>query len=326
MAPLPPIDSLEVEILVDNVTDSLSSVPKFVDVEFLSLARRGLPRLGGSALCCAAHGLSCLITIRRGAERRVMLFDTGPDENVFERNATLLKAELGAVEAMVLSHGHWDHGGAMLKALDMIRARNGGRPVECHMHPGMFATRAMKQADGTMRIMEDVPGIAALEARGARVVCGTAPVALLDGAAHVSGEIPRVTPFEPGLPGQYRRADEASPWEPDPQLIDERFAAINVAGKGLVVFTACSHAGVINVLRHARASFADVKLHAVLGGLHLAGANEKIIPDTVAALHDFDLATIAAGHCTGWRAITALATAFGDAKLAPLAVGKRYRF
>jgi 7,8-dihydropterin-6-yl-methyl-4-(beta-D-ribofuranosyl)aminobenzene 5'-phosphate synthase len=64
----------------------------------------------------------------------------------------------------------------------------------------------------------------------------------------------------------------------------------------------------------------------VLGGLHLSGINERVIPQTVKALHDFDLDVIAAGHCTGWRAMSALANAFGDTKLAPLAVGKQLRF
>jgi 7,8-dihydropterin-6-yl-methyl-4-(beta-D-ribofuranosyl)aminobenzene 5'-phosphate synthase len=108
--------------------------------------------------------------------------------------------------------------------------------------------------------------------------------------------------------------------------MDERFIAVNVRGKGLVVLTACSHAGVVNVLTHARACFPGVKLHTVLGGLHLSGVNERIIPQTVKALHDFDLDVIAAGHCTGWRAMSALANEFGDKKLAPLAVGKRLKF
>jgi 7,8-dihydropterin-6-yl-methyl-4-(beta-D-ribofuranosyl)aminobenzene 5'-phosphate synthase len=62
-----------------------------------------------------------------------------------------------------------------------------------------------------------------------------------------------------------------------------------------------------------------------MGGLHLSGANERVIPDTVAALRDFELKTIAAAHCTGWRAVNALANAFGDA-VVPSSVGKRYRF
>ena len=72
---------------------------------------------------------------------------------------------------------------------------------------------------------------------------------------HVSGEIERVTPFEVGLPGHLRRTEDGSDWEPDPWIVDERFLAVDVAGKGLIVFSACSHAGIINVLKHARATF-----------------------------------------------------------------------
>src|SRR6185503_12376929 len=108
--------------------------------------------------------------------------------------------------------------------------------------------------------------------------------------------------------------------------MDERFVAVNVAAKGIVVFTACSHAGVVNVLKHAKTCFEGVPLHAVIGGLHLSGSNERIIPQTVEALRELNPAVIAPGHCTGWRATNALANAFGDEKVAPLAVGKRYTF
>jgi 7,8-dihydropterin-6-yl-methyl-4-(beta-D-ribofuranosyl)aminobenzene 5'-phosphate synthase len=107
--------------------------------------------------------------------------------------------------------------------------------------------------------------------------------------------------------------------------MDERWLAVNVAGKGLVVLSACSHAGIVNVCRHARAIFPDFPIHAIMGGLHLSGANEAIIPETVEALREFDIKTIAPGHCTGWRAVTALANAFPDA-LVPTAVGKQYTF
>jgi 7,8-dihydropterin-6-yl-methyl-4-(beta-D-ribofuranosyl)aminobenzene 5'-phosphate synthase len=63
-----------------------------------------------------------------------------------------------------------------------------------------------------------------------------------------------------------------------------------------------------------------------MGGLHLSGTNERVIPQTVEAMKEFDLSVVAAGHCTGWRAMTALANAFGDSKLVPLAVGKRFTF
>jgi 7,8-dihydropterin-6-yl-methyl-4-(beta-D-ribofuranosyl)aminobenzene 5'-phosphate synthase len=328
MTDLAVVDSVDIQILVDNVTDSLSSAPAFVESEFAGLGRRRGAAwvLGGACLCCAAHGLSCLLTVRSGDRARMILFDSGPEDRTFEQNVSRLGVDLGPVEAMVLSHGHWDHAGAMLRALQLARDRNGGRDIACHMHPDMFRSRAAKLTDGSFRPMEDVPSIAALEANGGRVILSRVAQTIVGNMVFVSGEIPRVSGFEPGLPGQHRRTEDGKGWEPDELLLDERFVAVNVRGKGLVVLTACSHAGVINVLTHARASFPGVNLHAVLGGLHLSGINERIIPQTVKALRDFDLDVIAAGHCTGWRAMTALCNEFGDGKLTPLAVGKTLRF
>jgi 7,8-dihydropterin-6-yl-methyl-4-(beta-D-ribofuranosyl)aminobenzene 5'-phosphate synthase len=174
--------------------------------------------------------------------------------------------------------------------------------------------------------MEDVPSIEALTNHGARVVSTLEPQLLFQRTVYVSGEIPRVTSFERGLPGQYRRTLDGQGWELDELIMDERFVAVNVAEKGIIVFTACSHAGVVNVLHHARTCFQGIPLYAVVGGLHLSGSNEQIIPDTVEAMRDFGLTVIAAGHCTGWRALNALADTLGTDKLVPLSVGKRFSF
>ncbi len=321
-----PVDSLEILVLVDNATDMLSSTPQHVEGEAAGLMRRGVRMLASKCLCCAVHGLSCLVTAHRGTASHTVLFDTGPEDYSFERNVTRLGADLGMVGSIMLSHGHWDHAGAMLLALGMIRGRNGGRKVPYYAHPGMFRSRAVKLPDGSLRLMEDIPSVEDLTAFGAEVVLTTEPQVVHDGMFFVSGEIPRVTPYERGFPGQVRLMEDGQSWQADELLMDERFLAVNVAGKGLVVFSACSHAGVVNVLTHARASFPGIPLHAVMGGLHLSGPNEAIIPQTVEGLRSFDLRTIAAGHCTGWRALTALANAFGDKILAPTAVGKRYTF
>jgi 7,8-dihydropterin-6-yl-methyl-4-(beta-D-ribofuranosyl)aminobenzene 5'-phosphate synthase len=323
---LAPIDEVEILVLVDNTTDGLSTTPANVESEFASATRRGLRAPSGRCLCCAVHGFSCLITVHRGDAHHSVLFDSGPEDYAFERNTTRLGAELGTVESIVLSHGHWDHSGAMLLALGAIRSRNGGREVPYYAHPGMFRSRGIMVPGAGVRPMDDVPGIDDLTALGARVICTTEPQCFLDDMVFLSGEIPRVTSFERGLPGQVRRTEDGKGWEPDELLIDERWLAVSITGKGLVVFSACSHAGVVNVLKHARTTFPDVPLYGVMGGLHLSGTNEAVIPQTVEAMKEFQLATIAAGHCTGWRAMSALAAAFGDKVLAPSAVGKRYTF
>ena len=317
-------DRVEVLVLVDNVTDNLSTDPGFVDSEFRRLWSRGGRVLSGQCLCCAAHGLSCAITAWRGDIARTLLFDTGPDASVFERNVERLGFDLGTVDGIVLSHGHWDHGGAMLRALEMIQTKNGGREVPTYMHPGMYRTRAMRMPDGSMFAFEDVPSAAALEKHGARVVHATEAQLLLEDLFLVSGEIPRVTKFETGFPSHYRRTEDGSAWEADPLIVDERFVAVRVKDKGVFVFTACSHAGVVNVLMHARECVPGQTPYGVLGGFHLSGSTEKIIPDTVEALREFDLKMIAAAHCTGWRAIGALTSAFGQA-VVPSAVGKTFR-
>jgi 7,8-dihydropterin-6-yl-methyl-4-(beta-D-ribofuranosyl)aminobenzene 5'-phosphate synthase len=323
---LTPVDALAVHVVVDNTTDSLSSIPNHIESEFAYLRRKGMRLLSGNCLCCANHGLSLLITAKRGANNHTILFDTGPEADTFDRNANRLSLDLGTIESIVLSHGHWDHAGGMLRALDLIRQRDQSRKIPFYAHPNMFRSRARQLSTGEMLPMEDVPSVAALTEQGATVVNTTESHLFLDDMFYVSGEIPRITPFEQGLPFHYQKSVDGERWEADPWIVDERWLGVHVTGKGLIVFTACSHAGVINVLEDARSRFPGVPLHSVIGGLHLSGPTEKLIPQTVEAMRRFDLETIAAGHCTGWRAIGALMNAFGDRVVTPLAVGKRFTF
>ena len=109
--------------------------------------------------------------------------------------------------------------------------------------------------------------------------------------------------------------------------MDERFVAIHLKDKGLIVFSACSHAGIVNVMEHAKACFEGLPIYAVVGGFHLSGAvHEKIIPQTVDAMARINPHYIAAGHCTGWRATSALLNRFGDDRVIPLSVGKTFSF
>ena len=250
MAKLQPVDKVEIQVLVDNATDGLSTTPSNVENEFAFATRRGLRASSGRCLCCAVHGFSVLLTATRGDKRHSVLFDSGPDF-AFERNTAMLGADLGQVESIVLSHGHWDHSGAMFLAPNAIRSRNGQRVVPYYAHPGMFRSRAMRLPNGSLRYLDDVPSSADLTAQGADVICITEPRAFLDDMFYVSGEIPRVTPFERGLLGQVRKTEDGSSWEPDELLMDERWLAVNVKGKGLVVLSACSHAGIVNVLTDA---------------------------------------------------------------------------
>jgi 7,8-dihydropterin-6-yl-methyl-4-(beta-D-ribofuranosyl)aminobenzene 5'-phosphate synthase len=317
------LDELEVLVLVDNATDSLSTNPNSAVPEWVHLFQRGrLPKLSGEATCCAHHGLSLLLTGHVGREKHTVLFDAGPHAATFLRNSGILGVDFGAIEAVVLSHGHWDHAGGLVAAVEAISKARGSR-VDCFTHPEMFAERGMRRPNGELIPFESIPGPAALAEAGANVVSAREARSFAGGAFQVSGEIPRVTPYETGFPGHVRRAPDGRSWEPDPLIMDERYVSVHLKDKGQVVFTACSHAGLNNVLLDARSRSAGAPLYGVFGGFHLAGVTERIIPETVADLKTFGLKLIAPGHCTGWRALSALAKVFGD-ELVPLSVGKRY--
>ena len=318
------VDRLEVLVLVDNLTDSLSTNPPNVTSEWSGLLSGGRIRMmSGPNLCCAHHSLSLLISVQIGTEKRTLLFDAGPEGATFLRNANTLGADLGTVETVVLSHGHWDHAGGLLAAIEAITAARIEGNADCFVHPGMFAQRALHGANGEFFVHEPVPSPDALTQAGAKVINTREPQVAGDGAFYISGEIPRLTKYETGLPRHMRRSADGASWEADPLVMDERFISVHVKGKGQVIFTACSHAGVINVLNHARSLFPEIPVYGVMGGLHLSGPTEKIIPETIQDLTSFDLQMLAPGHCTGWRALAAMSKVFGE-ELIPSAVGKRY--
>jgi len=314
-------ERLEILVIVDNVLDMLSSTPRFVQRETQVLRRFGMTRTAGECLCCASHGLSLLITAHGPGGPRTMLFDGGPVDMSMARNAPRLGVNFAAIDAMMLSHGHWDHAGGLPQALSLLPE---GKRVPLYLHPGMFAERGMRQSDGGVLPMDPVPTAAGWAAMGADPVVSAEPLSVLDGLFQISGEIPRVTDYERGLPGQVARTDENAAWVADELLMDERFLAVRLKDKGLVIFSACSHAGVVNVLHEARRLFQGEKLHAVMGGFHLSGENEALIPQTVRDLGGFGLDLIIPAHCTGWRAVNALERAYGEPMVVPAAVGKLF--
>ncbi|HXV23597.1 MAG TPA: MBL fold metallo-hydrolase [Alphaproteobacteria bacterium] len=321
------VDGASISVLVDNVSDGLSTVPAGVTNEVDNLIEAGAKEFSGEGLCCACWGISLVVSGRIGHVTRTVLFDGGPAAYAIDHNAPRLGIDMGAIEAVVLSHGHIDHAGGLPAALRRIVAANGGRPVPVHVNPGMFVHRGDLLESGEVFPLEDIPNPETLAQAGGRVQNAVEERVLLDHMFYLSGEIPRVTSYEKGLPGQVNWNEAEARWEPDPWVMDERFLALKVKDKGVLIFTACSHAGIVNILRNARDIFAPAPLYGIVGGFHLAGrAFEKILPDTIRDLKEFNLQVIVPGHCTGWRAVHALLDAFGESVVVPSAVGRRHLF
>jgi 7,8-dihydropterin-6-yl-methyl-4-(beta-D-ribofuranosyl)aminobenzene 5'-phosphate synthase len=320
---LTPIDSLSVDVLTDDVSDTYVSKTMFAVSEFSNVVRAGAKTISGAALLNANLGYGLRLVSQAGGVRHTLLFDTGTEGSTFIRNCANLGIPLGEVECIAVTHGHWDHMGALPDAVGAI-VRDGGR-VTVHVNPGMFNERGIRLKSGTIIPVANVPQPAELEQHGATVVNDPAERLLLDGHFYYSGEIPRVSAFEKGRADHLSRTGPDAPWQPDPFLMDERMLVVHVRHLGLIVFSACSHAGIVNVCTQVTRLFPDTPIYCVMGGLHLGGVMERIIPDTVEGLRRFRIKYIITGHCTGWRALHALANAYGDA-VSQSAVGTSYTF
>jgi len=335
---LGPLDELELTVVVDNETDTLSSIDQGVDQipEVVRLLERIPPSRehGGHAgicvfdhLCVACHGLSVLLQGRSGDRTRAVLFDVGPYGDVWLDNAERLGIDLASIEALFLSHWHADHSGGfpiVIEAIAEARAAADREPPTIDLHPDRPDQRGVQLPSGTIALLPPEPTLEQIERAGGRVD--------LNDEAHVlaelfvgSGEIARVTAYETGLAGHHTFRGERC--EPDPLILDERFLAAQVRGRGITILSACSHAGVVNACLAAMKAFPGVPVDAVLGGYHLAGgAMEARIDDTVRDLLQLiDPRIVAPGHCTGWRAKAALASAFAPGRYGPSVVGSRYR-
>jgi len=333
------LDELEMLVVVDNETDTLSSADEGVPQipEVAHLAARTPPsrqheghdcKIVFDQLCCACHGFSVLVTGRRGADVRRLLFDIGPYPGLWFDNARRLAIDLSTIEYVFLSHWHFDHSGGFPEVIAAIAKarRAGGLPEPIvDLHPDRPDQRAILAPSGVMLMLPLEPSFADIEQAGGQIVTHDDPHLICGGFFFGSGMIDRVTSYETGLVGHYTfRGEDGTP---DPLIMDERFVAACVPGRGVTLLSACSHAGIVNACLDAKKHFPDAPIDAVLGGYHLAGkAMEARIEPTVRDLQArIDPRLVAPGHCTGWRAKAKLAGAFAPGRYAPSVVGTLYR-
>ncbi len=335
---VPALDEAVLTVIVDNETDTLSSIDADVAQvpEMASLLARVPPTRHHDGhpgisvfdhLCVACHGLSVLVTGRRDAEIRTVLFDVGPYGDVWLDNAERLGVDLASIETVFLSHWHADHSGGFPTVVGAIAdaRRAAGLPAPLvDLHPDRPDQRGVRLPTGVMALLPPEPTFDELTSAGGTVELNEQPH-LVGGLFVGSGLIERLTDYETGLVGHISfRGDRC---DDDPLILDERFLSVHVRGRGVSVLSACSHAGVVNACLGAMTLSPDLPIDVVLGGYHLAGAAmEPRIGDTVSDLIErIQPRLVAPGHCTGWRAKAALSHAFAPGRYGPSFVGTRYR-
>ncbi len=310
--PLQPVDEVTVTTLVDNVTDALATDQGPAKRPPAHNGARVANRVGlegwSSDALVAEHGFSALVTVRTGTNTRRLLFDAGVSPTGMVENMRRLEVDPKGVDTVVLSHGHYDH----VTGLDgFLQAVGGVAGLPLVVHPDLWLRRRLV-VKGREPFEIPTPSRSALEGGGFTVVEDRHPSLLLDGRVLVTGEVPRVTAFETGLPTQ--QAWRGGAWQPDPMVADDQALVANLRGRGLVVLTGCGHAGIVNITRWASQLTGIGTVCAVMGGFHLNGPLfSAAIPEVVGALGQLGPEVVLPAHCTGWPAQLALATALPGA-------------
>ena len=237
------LDALELLVIVDNETDTLSSVeaglPQVPEVVQHAAATPPSREHEGHAcrlvfdqLCWACHGYSVLLRARAGTDRGTALFDVGPSGTLWLDNARRLRVDLADIELIFLSHWHWDHSGGLpevIAAIAQARRAAGRPPPRVDVHPDRPDQRGIRLPHGEMLLLPQEPDFAALEAAGGELVRAAQAHALLGGLLYGSGPIARLTAYETGLDGHYSFHGEQA--QADPLIMDERFVAAQVRGR-----------------------------------------------------------------------------------------------
>lgn len=221
-------------------------------------------------------------------------------------NARRLGLDLRDVEAIALSHGHLDH----VAGMEGVARVLGPSRLPVVIHPDGWGRRRLS-FPGLAPADLPTPSRTALRDAGFELVEERQPSLVLGGCLLVTGEVDRTTPFERGFPGHEALVGGA--WEADPRISDDQALVARVA-RGLVVLSGCGHAGIVNTVRHARRLTGEDRIAAVTGGFHLLGLLfEPVIGPTLDAFGELAPGVLAPAHCTGRRAVHALAGRFPGA-------------
>jgi 7,8-dihydropterin-6-yl-methyl-4-(beta-D-ribofuranosyl)aminobenzene 5'-phosphate synthase len=318
---LEPVDSVVVTTLMDNLTDVF--MPDQGPARRLAIGRG--PSRDSAVMeagqvpdgLIAEHGFSVLVTVTKAGHEHRFLFDAGASPDGVSENLRRLDIDPSSIEAIVCSHGHFDH----TTGLDGL-IRTLGRvnmPVLIHPH---FWRRRRIVLPGRDPIELPTTSRRALAEAGFDIIEEQQPSFLFGRSVLITGEVARTTGYEAGFPPQ--QAWLGDRWQPDPLVLDDQALIVNVRGRGLVVITGCGHAGVINIARYARRLCHGEPLYALLGGFHLNGPLfEPLIPRVLDELDALNPGVLVPAHCTGWRAQHAMSARF-PAAFIPNAVGSSF--
>ena len=255
----------------------------------------------------AEHGLAFHIETDVKGVSHSFLFDYGTDFQGVLRNMELLNIDFSKLEALTVSHGHWDH---YLTLVEVLKAKKAlmRKGIPLYVGKETFVERFYRRPDGLIMSLgqlkrEDIEALGFV-----KIVEVEDPTQIVPGA-YLTGKIEMGTDYEKGQPPLViKRGDQF----PQDFFIGEQVVVLNLKGRGLVVLSGCAHRGIINGVRQAQKITGIEKIHAVIGGFHLTGARPEVIQRTIADIKAATPDYIVPTHCTSFPAIAAFAKEMPD--------------
>jgi 7,8-dihydropterin-6-yl-methyl-4-(beta-D-ribofuranosyl)aminobenzene 5'-phosphate synthase len=261
------------------------------------------------------HGVSFLITSEREGVTKNVLVDVAQNPSALLENMGMMDIEPTSIDAVVLTHCHYDHTQGLARVLTEI----GKRDIPVIAHPDIFRLNFVRDPHLRHVGVMDIDKRANIEDAGGTLYLTRDPLEIMPGLI-TTGQVERTTDFEEvGISLFTIDNDQVKP----DLMLDDISVIANVKDKGLVIVTGCSHAGIVNIVKQATRVTETQKIHGIIGGLHLIeamGAAETRIKKTAQALKEYDPDWVYAGHCTGFKAQVELYTTFED-RFSPLHTG-----